>query len=64
MSKADCHRDKAGRCTQVCKDLGWVPPTITCHIQVHTSRHTLGWLLPQIIFCSFGKGWVPLALRL
>lgn len=43
MSKADCHRNKAvHRCAQVYKNMGWVPPTGTCCMQMYTGYHMLG----------------------
>ena len=40
MSKADCYQGKAGRCAQVCKYLGWMPPTNTCQTQcTHIISH-------------------------
>lgn len=43
MSQADGHRSQAvHRCAQVCKNMGWVPPTSTCCMQMETGYHMLG----------------------
>lgn len=57
MSKADCHHNKADRCAQVCKSRGWVPPTDTCCMQVHTSYHIAGFgSFPRLFSAALIKG--------